>query len=256
MPSVDGLCPACKMPLVDHLASRRYLPAEVPPGKIAVVNGRCIVAGQRAPQKGCWVPLREPMTPQEYRRRFEAKTIPLEPCPWCKGRLVPWGSFPRTLAEGEPPELQELRLLRGLCQDRDCPMCTVTHYPSFITPYHPVPTAQREAVVRARAQGASWLTLTAQVARTTARRWCEAVEARATEVWLGLTTVRNRLDPQAPAPPGKAEACGPNLPAMFEVCDAVGAMLARAEGWVEELPALAIPRLFQPPAPTTLPVWT
>ena len=255
MPSVDGLCPACKMPMVDHLASSRCAPTEVPPGRVPVVNGRCIVAGEPAPQECCWVALREPVTPQDYRRRFEAKTIPLGPCPGCKGRLVSRGSCPRTLAEGESSVLQGLRLLRGRCPNRDCPTCTVTHYPCFVTPYHPVSTAQREAVVRARAQGASWLTLTARVARTTARRWCRAVEARATEVWLGLTAIRYRLDPQAPAPPGKAEDGGPKLPAMFEVCDAVGALLARA-GWVEAMPALTIPRVFQPPAPTTLPVWT
>ena len=165
------------------------------------------------------------------------------------------GQFSRTLV-GPDGKVEELELLRGRCRNADCPVCTVTHYPSFATPYHAVPTAAREAVVRARAGGASWLAVTAQVAWTTARRWCQSVEDRATEVWIGLTAIRYRLDPKAPRPPGKAEAPGPDLPAMFEVCDAVGALLAEADGWVKSMPSLSIPRLFQPLAPTTLPVWT
>lgn len=41
MPSVDSVCPACKMPVANHLPSSRHPPAEVPPGMVAVVNGRC-----------------------------------------------------------------------------------------------------------------------------------------------------------------------------------------------------------------------
>jgi|GEM_PF-5041260 len=76
--SVGGLCPGCKRPVVDHMPSARYPRETVPTGKVDAVNGSCIVEGARAPQKCCWVLLRAPMTPAEYREHFQAGTIPLE----------------------------------------------------------------------------------------------------------------------------------------------------------------------------------
>jgi hypothetical protein len=255
MSSVGGVCPACKRLLADHLPSAQRTPAQIADGRVAVINGRCQAADGRAPQKLCWVMLSEPMTPEEYRNRMAEGRLRLEKCPGCGGALVAHGTFCRTLV-GPHGSVEEIRLLRGRCREEACPVCTVTHYPSFMTPYHPVPTAKREAVVRARAEGASWLAVTEQVALTTARRWCARVEARAVEVWIGLTAIRYRLDPRVPAPPGKLEASGPKAKMMFEACDAVRALVARTVGEPESLPSLAIPRLFQPPAPTTLPVWT
>jgi hypothetical protein len=197
MPSVGGLCPACKMPVADHLPSMRYPPKDVPPGKVAVVNGRCVVSGERAPQKCCWVQLHEPMTPEEYRERCDAETISLEPCPCCGGRLVSWGRFARTMVKGDPPELAGLELLRGRCPNPACPVCTVTHYPCFLTPYHAVATAEREAVVRAHVEEAlSW----SQVRKRTpwvpasVQRWERQLAARAAEVTTGLLKVWQRLD--------------------------------------------------------------
>ena len=115
MLSVDALHPACKRPLSAHLPSARRAPEDVPPDKVAVVNGRCIVAGQRAPQKCCWVALGEPMTPEEYGDRFDAGTIALEPCPGCGGPLSAWGSFSRTLAKREAGVTEDLELRRGRC---------------------------------------------------------------------------------------------------------------------------------------------
>ena len=132
--SVGGVCPGCKRALADHLPSSRMMPAEVPAGKVAVVNGRCVVDGERAAQKCWWVQLREPMTLEEYRGRFVAKTIALEPCPGCGGRLTGWGSFPRDVVDGDSL-LGKIRLVRGLCPDTACPVCTVTHDPVFLTPY-------------------------------------------------------------------------------------------------------------------------
>ena len=253
MPSVGCLCAACKHPLEDHLPSSARLPAEVPAGKVAVVNGRCIGPNGRALQKMCWVALAEPMTPAEYRRRLAEGTVRLERCPACHGRLVTHGRFHRTLlGPGGQPE--RIELLRGRCPNRECPVCTVTHYPLFMTPYHVVPTAEREATVRARAEGASWLNLKATVALSTARRWYRDVAARADEVLIGLTAAQHRLDPSAPALPRPANTLAKKLQAMFWVCDAVRALLAASGGWA--VPALAVARLFQPPGPTPLPVWT
>lgn len=259
MPSVGGLCAACKMSVADHLPSVRYAPGEVPPGKVAVVNGRCIVDGARAPQKCCWVLLGEPMTPEEYRERFDAGTISLEPCPCCGVALAPWGSCPRTLAEGEPLALKGLELLRGRCHNPDCPVCTVTHYPCFVTPYHTVPTAEREAAVRAHVeQDLSWSQVRKRVPWVLAsvQRWERRLAARAIEVTTGLLAVWQRLDHRAPAEVRSGEGRRGQLRAMFEVCADVGVLLRRQEGWTAPVPDLALPRMFRPPAPTTLPVWT
>lgn len=51
-----------------------------------------------------------------------------------------------------------------------------------------VPTAEREATIRVRAEGAAWLTLKARVALPTARRWCREVASRVDEVSLGWPT--------------------------------------------------------------------
>jgi hypothetical protein len=73
-------------------------------------------------------------------------------------------------------------------------------------------------------------------------------------VLIGLGAVWQRLDAGAPALPGRTGTPVEKLDAMFIVCDAVRKQFAQAKGW--EVPALAIPRLFRPPAPTLLPVWT
>jgi hypothetical protein len=259
MASVGALCPACKVRVSDHLPSVRRPQADVPPEKVAVVNGRCVAGGVRGKQKLCWVALSEPMTPEQYRERFVGKTIPLEACPCCGGRLERWGSCPRTLAAGEPPALEGLRLLRGRCPDPACPVCTVTHYPCFVTPYHVVPTAQREAAVRAHVeQGWSWSAVGKRLPWVVAsvQRWERGLATRAGEVTTGLLAVWQRLDHQAPGELGRSVTRRDLLRAMFRVCDAVWALLRRHEGWATPVPALAVPRMFRPGAPTTLPVWT
>lgn len=260
MLSVGPLCPACKRPLADHLPSRRRVPAEVPPGKVAVVNGRCLVEGEPAAQKCCWVQLREPVTPQEYRERFRAKSIPLEPCPCCGGPLEAWGSFPRTLVEGEPPLLEGLRLLRGRCRNGECAVCTVTHYPCFVTPYSTVPTAAREAALRGHAEGASWSEVAEQEPWSlgTVQRWASEVATRAVEAATGMLSLWHRLDPGAPAElrAEPSQAAWSAVQLMFRICDAIRVLLQEREGWTAPVPALAVLRMFRPPAPTTLPVWT
>ncbi len=259
MLSVDALCPACKRPLSAHLPSARRAPEDVPPDKVAVVNGRCIVAGQRAPQKCCWVALGEPMTPEEYGDRFDAGTIALEPCPGCGGPLSAWGSFSRTLAKREAGVTEDLELRRGRCCNPDCPVCTVTHYPCFVTPYQTVPTAEREAAARAHlepdvgwsavARGVPWSLCTVQ-------RWERRLARRAAEVLTGLLAIWQMLDHRAPTEvPSGENRCG-LLRAMFRVADAVVGVLRTREGWTAPLPSLAVSRLFRPPGPTTLPVWT
>jgi hypothetical protein len=258
MPSVGDLCPACKRPVADHLPSSRYAPREVPPGKVAVVNGRCTVAGERAPQKCCWVLLREGMTPGEYRERFAAGRIALEPCPCCGGPLLAWGSCPRRLVEGEGVVLQGLRLRRGRCPNPDCPVRTVTHYPVFVTPYQVVATAEREAAVRAHVvEGWSWSTVQRRVPwlLTTVQRWERRLAVRAAEVATGLLAVWQRLDEGAPAELRAGAGRRGLLQAMFAVCDAVGELLRPQLGWTAGVPGLALPRLVRPTAPTPLPVW-
>ena len=257
MSSVGGVCPGCKRALADHLPSSRMMPAEVPAGKVAVVNGRCVVDGERAAQKCCWVQLREPMTLEEYRGRFVTKTIALEPCPGCGGRLTGWGSFPRDVVDGDSL-LGKIRLLRGLCPDTACPVCTVTHYPVFLTPYQAVPTAEREAAVRARAGGLSW----SEVGRvvlwpvSTVRRWCGEIITRATEATVGMLGVWQHVDDRAPVGVPAERTRWGRLLALFRICDAVGEVPRAREGWRAPVPALAVPRMFRPVAPTTLPVWT
>lgn len=257
MLSVGPMCPGCKRPLADHLPSRRRAPEEVPPGKVAVVNGRCVAEGQAAPQKCCWVALSRPMTVQEYVEGLGAGRMPLEPCPGCGGRLVAWGSCRRTLAEGST--LHDLRLRRGRCLHPDCPVCTVTHYPCFVTPYHVVPTDEREAAIRARAErGCSWSELAPTVPSATlgtVQRWVRRLTARAAEIIIGLLALWQRLDPGAPAEVRGGQARGGLLRAMFRVCDGVRGLLRDREGWRAPLPSLAVPRLFRPAAPTPLPVW-
>ena len=263
MPSVDAMCPACKRAVADHLQFRRWPPSEVPEGRIAVVNGRCFPAGQPAPQKCCWVQLGERMTPGEYRERFLARSISLEACPSCGGHLERWGSVPRHLAEGEPPKLEGLRLLRGRCVNPGCPVCTVTHYPCFVTPYDTVPTAEREAAVRAHEeQGLSWSRLQKVEKKgwvaATVQRWVRRLRKRAAAVTIGVLAVWQALDHAAPAElrPEPPQAEWSPLLRMFRVCDSVRDLLQGREGWTAPVPALAVPRMFRPPEPTTLPVWT
>jgi hypothetical protein len=259
MPSVGGVCPACKRPIGVHLPSARYPRQAVPVGWVDVVNGRCRVEGQPAAQKCCWVQLREVMTPAEYRARVEDGKIALEPCPCCGGRLRPHDRFERHLAEGEPAVLQGLRLVRGRCTNPDCPVCTVTHYPCFLSPYHVVATAEREAAVRAHCeQGLSWSAMAEQGKWEPAsvRRWQRAIAARAADVVTGLLALWQRLDHQAPAEMRVGLGRGELLQVVFGVCAAVAALLAPKEGWQAPVPALAVPRMFRPAPPTTLPVWT
>jgi hypothetical protein len=263
--SVDGLCPACKRRVADHLRSVRREPESVAPGKVAVVNGRCVAEGKRAAQKLSWVALSKPMTVAEYRERLDAEAIPLEPCPGCVEALVRWGVVPRHLAEGEPPLLAGLSLLRGRCMNPDCPVCTVTHYPCFVTPYQVVPTGEREAVVRAYAAEAErgaevrhegGLPGDAAWAPVTVRRWVRRVLDRAAEVSVGLHGVWLGLDDAAPSEVKSDDTRRGRLRLMFKVCDAVADLLRRAEGWTAALPAMALPRMVRPGRPTTLPVWT
>ena len=224
-----------------------------------VVNGRCRIAGRPAPQKCCWVQLRQVMTPAEYRERIQAGTITLEPCPCCGGRLQGHGSFERHVVAGETAALQGLRLLRGRCANADCPVCTVTHYPCFLTPYHVVATSERETAVRARLeQGLSWSAIRRQGRwlPSSVQRWLRAIAARAAEVVTGLLAIWQRLDHQAPAEVGSDQGEDAALRALFVICEAVATLLGRQEGWKSAVPALAVPRMFRPDAPTPLPVWT
>lgn len=263
MRSVNPMCPACKRPLADHLPSRRRVPEHVPAGKIPVVNGRCIVDGVRAPQKCCWVQLRKPLTVKQYQKKFDKGLIQLEPCPSCRGRLEMWGSCPRTLQDGEPQSMRGLRLLRGRCRNAECPVCTVTHYPCFITPYLTVSTAEREAAVRAHEeQGLSWSRLQKVEKKgwvaATVQRWVRRLRKRAAAVTIGVLAVWQALDHAAPAElrPEPPQAEWSPLLRMFRVCDSVRDLLQGREGWTAPVPALAVPRMFRPLEPTTLPVWT
>jgi hypothetical protein len=231
----------------------------VPAGWVEVVNGRCRVDGRAAAQKCCWVQLGEVMTPGEYRGRIEAGTIALEGCPCCGERLGPHGSVARHLLEGEPGALAGLRLLRGRCRNPECPICTVTHYPCFLTPYHVVATSEREAAVRAHCeQGASWSAMAKQGKwlPQSVQRWQRAIAARAVEIVTGLLATWQRLDHRAPAEVRVGQGRGELLAAMFRLCAAVASVLAPEEGWRVSVPALAVPRMLLPEPPTPLPVWT
>lgn len=256
MSSVDGVCRACKQPVSEHLPSGVAARRDTG-GKIDVVRGRCIlVDGRRAPQKCCWAQFAESMDEAEYRRRVEAGTLVLEPCPCCGGRLQEHGQSWRLLADAEGVLLNELPLLRGLCANPDCPVCTVTHYPCFVTPYRAAPTGLREVAVRGRAEGRSWSELAGDsgYAVATVRRWVREVTARAAEVVTGLLAIWQRLDPLG-APAGVV-ATEVMLRAMFRMCDGVAALLQRQEQGQREVPRLSVPRRFRPAPPTTLPVWT
>ncbi len=149
---LDGVCPGCKKPMVDHLRSSRSMPTEVGANEIPLINGRCYPEGDRAPQKCSWVQLAEPMDVETYQAKLAAGELGLEACPGCGGELQGWGQFKRKLYGGLEAGLVEIELMRGKCCHDDCPVCTVTHYPWFVTPYRAVQTQQRELEVRAYAE--------------------------------------------------------------------------------------------------------
>ena len=212
----------------------------------------------RAPQKCCWVMMSELMTIAEYRQRYESEPPPMEPCPCCGGHLQHQGRFPRRLASEDGTTVEPLWLYRGLCPNPACPVVTVTHYPWFVTPYEVVPTTQREAAIRAWADGRGLAVLSRETgydAKTLAR-WTAGVLGRAGEVTTGVLGVWQRLDAAAPADVGDEPAPRVRLRAMFRVCDAVAALLAAVEGWRVHLPRLCLSRMFRPPGPSPLPVWT
>jgi hypothetical protein len=253
---VNGaLCPGCRRPLALHPRSA-YQWRET--DGLDVCRGRCRLGKERAPQKCCWVLMSELMTEAEYRQRYENEAPPMEPCPCCGGHLQHQGRFPRRLASEDGTTVEPLWLYRGLCPNPACPVVTVTHYPWFVTPYEVVPTTQREAAVRAWADGRGFPALgqeTGYDAKTLAR-WTAGVLARASEVTTGLLAVWQRLDPAAPAGVADEPAPRGRLRAMFRVCDAVATLLSTVEGWRVQLPCLSLPRLFRPPGPSPLPVWT
>lgn len=59
----------------------------------------------------------------------------------------PWSGSSIGSATDEGSE--KIYLYRGLCRTPQCPVVTVTRYPSFITPYQLGLTEMREGVVRA-----------------------------------------------------------------------------------------------------------
>jgi hypothetical protein len=245
--------------MAEHLPSSRRPRDQVVAGMVEVVNGRCRIDGRPARQKCCWVQLHEAMTPDEYRQRMAAGSIALAPCPCCGLRLVGHGSFLRHLAEGEPAALAGLRLVRGRCTNPDCAVCTVTHYPCFLSPYHVVATSEREAAVRAHLeQGLSWSAMGRQGRWVPAsvQRWLRAIAARAAEIVTGVLAIWQRLDHQAPAEVRSDGERIELLRALFVICEAVAALLGRQRGWRAAVPALAVPRMFRPQPPTPLPVWT
>ena len=222
-------------------------------------RGRCRLGAVRAPQKCCWVALSEPMTEAEYWRRYEDEPPPLEPCPCCGGSLQHHGRFPPLLASEDGTTVEPLWLYRGLCPNPACPIVTVTHYPCFVTPYKLVPVGRREAAVRAWAeQGESWAALSraSGYEAKTLMRWTAEVLGRAAEVTTGLLGVWHHLDPQAPADVGDEPGPRARLRAMFRVCDPVAAWLSAVEVWRAHPPRLSVARLFRPPGPSLLPVWT
>ena len=100
-------------------------------------------------------------------------------------------------------------------------------------------------------RGLSWSTVGEQVpwALTSVQRWHLELAARVAEVVTGLLAVWQWLDHQAPTEMRTGGTRDGLLRALFRVCDAVGDLLPRQEGWPAPVPGLAIPPMFRPAAP-------
>ena len=235
------LCTSCRQPLHLHSKSGRAL-REAANG-IAVRNGRCHPGGEPARQKLSWVAMSEPLTEEEYRKRYSAASPPpMEPCPQCGSRLGYHGHFARQMAEGG--RLEPLLLFRGICRNPACPVVTVTHYPPFVTPYSVFPTAAREsAIVASLAKGLETAAAETGCSARTVLRWRKALRERLGELVSGIAGLIMRLDPLWPLP--RLE--GPGTCFL---------LLARARtlSFAKAMPLLAVARQ-RPPWPSALPVF-
>jgi hypothetical protein len=240
--SLDGPCPGCKHSLAAH-------PRSAPSARdladgIDLVRGRCIVAGERAPQKLCWVLLVGPLTVGEYLDAYEDTAPPRPPCPACGGVTVLHGSYWRLVAE-DPVRPTLVRLYRVLCKEPGCPVVTVTLYPPFVTPYMPFPTAVREQAMRDHDGGsASWRHLAQAIGVTldTLRRWARQLRARAASLRAGFLSILVDTDIQFRLPRAR------DGPSLWVLADAAAAAVGRSQ-W----PRLAVARLALDVGP--LPVW-
>ena len=236
------LCTGCRQPLHLHSNSGRAL-REAARG-IPVCNGRCYPRGKKAKQKLSWVAMSEPVTEEEYRRRYRADAPPpMEACPQCSGRLGHHGHFERQLAENG--ELEPLLLFRGICRNRACPVVTVTHYPPFVTPYCVFPTEVRErAITESLTKGVEAAAASINCSARTVLRWRNALGERLGELVAGVAGLIMRLDPLWPLP---------NLQGGFATAFA---LLGRARELLgEAVPLLAVGRQ-RPAWPSALPVFT
>jgi len=209
---------------------------------IAVCNGRCYPGGAKAKQKLSWVAMSEPLTEEEYRRRYSAMAPPpLEPCPGCGGRLGHHGHFERQYAQDG---MLEPLLFRGICRNPECPVVSVTHYPPFVTPYSVFPTQLREtAILASLSHGVVAAAAKIGCSARTVLRWRQALGERLRELISGVTGLIMRLDPLWVLPQGQGG------------CAAAFPLLREAQGLLgREGPQLAVGRL-SPPWPAALPVF-
>lgn len=185
----------------------------------------------------------EPLTEEEYRRRYSAMAPPpLEPCPGCGGRLGYHGHFERQCARDGV--LEPLLLFRGICRNPACPVVSVTHYPPFVTPYCVFPTQLREtAILASLSRGVVAVAAKIGCSARTVLRWRQALGERLRELISGIAGLIMRLDPLWALPQGQGN------------CAAAFSLLHEAQGLLgREGPLLAVGRL-RPPWPSALPVF-
>ncbi len=208
-------------------------------------NGRCYPGGVKAKQKLSWVAMSEVLTEEEYRERYSAGAPPpMEPCPGCGVRLGYLGHFERRQLSSDG-KLEPLMLFRGICHNPACPAVSVTHYPSFVTPYSVFPTAVREtAIMESVSKGVEAVAASIGCSARTVLRWRQAVKERVGELVSGVAGLIMRLDPLWPLPQGPG-----GLALTFALLGGAGRLL----GW--RGPLLAIARL-RPSWPSALPVFT
>jgi hypothetical protein len=186
----------------------------------------------------------EPVPEEEYRRRYSADAPPpMEPCPQCGGRLGHHGHFERQLAENG--ELEPLLLFRGICRNPGCPVVTVTHYPSFVTPYCVFPTEVREtAIMESLTKGVEAAAASIGCSARTVLRWRNALGERLGELVSGVAGLVMRLDPLWPLPKVQG-----SFVAAFALLGGARELLGEAG------PLLAVGRR-RPAWPSALPVFT
>jgi len=180
----------------------------------------------------------------------------MEPCPGCGGRLWHHDRFPRKINDRQSATTRTIFLYRGECPNPECPVVTVTHYPSFAVPYRSVPAAVQEEILRQRAAGETWKALGAAFAYapSTIRRWFGAVAARAGEIGLGLLALRLRVFPVAPLEILRLPAEHP-VSQLMRIAAEVAKEFSAIGLWKLEAPVLSLAR-WPMVIPSPLPVFT